>query len=251
MTPQEVRIYGDPAALADAVAARLLAAIAACQSVKGSAAVCLTGGGIGIAALRSVSQSPLRTHVDWGAVHLWWGDERFLPSNHPDRNETQARLALIDGLPVRPERVHAMPSSDRAASLEAAVSSYSRELLASADGDQPGAGPSFDVVLLGIGEDAHVASLFPGAPAVAETRAGVAAVRDAPKPPPVRVTLTLPTICAAREVWLLACGEGKAEAVAQTLTSDDPSRAPASAARGRERTLLLIDEDAAALVDRG
>ena len=108
--------------------------------------------------------------------------------------------------------------------------------------------PSFDVLMLGIGPEGHVASLFPGRPELGDTRP-VVAVRDSPKPPPTRLSLTLPSIQAAREVWILAAGEEKADAVALALTGDGPEGpVPAAGARGRQRTLFLLDSAAAAKV---
>lgn len=174
--------------------------------------------------------------MNWARLDLWWGDERFLPDGDPDRNHTQARAALLDAVPLDPARVHPMPPSDAAASPEAAAEAYAAELAAAA-------GP-FDVLLLGVGPDTHVASLFPGHPALEETDRAVVAVHDAPKPPPVRVSLTVPTIRSAREVWLLAAGEDKAKAVATALSGADTS-APAARVHGTERTLWLVDEAAA------
>jgi 6-phosphogluconolactonase len=108
--------------------------------------------------------------------------------------------------------------------------------------------PSFDVLMLGIGPEGHVASLFPGQPALGDSRP-VVAVRDSPKPPPTRLSLTLPSLQAAREVWILASGEEKADAVALALTGDGPDGpVPAAGARGRQRTLFLLDSAAAAKV---
>ena len=101
-----VVVHRDADVLAEAVAARLLTRLVDCQAVRGGASVVLTGGGVGIAALAALSRSPARAAVDWRAVEVWWGDERFLPSGDPDRNETQARTALLDALDLEPGRVH-------------------------------------------------------------------------------------------------------------------------------------------------
>ncbi|HEY9525024.1 MAG TPA: 6-phosphogluconolactonase, partial [Thermopolyspora sp.] len=110
--------------------------------------------------------------------------------------------------------------------------------------------PSFDVLLLGVGPDAHVASLFPGMPALYDERA-VVAVHGAPKPPPIRISLTLSAIRAAREVWLIAAGEAKADAIGAALSEADPVRVPAAGARGRRRTLFLLDRAAALKIPPG
>ena len=110
--------------------------------------------------------------------------------------------------------------------------------------------PTFDVLMLGVGPDTHVASLFPELPAVRETERTVVGVHGAPKPPPTRVTLTLPAIRAAREVWLLAAGEDKAEAAAIALSGAGEIQAPAAGAQGRQRTLWLLDDAAASQLPR-
>jgi len=110
--------------------------------------------------------------------------------------------------------------------------------------------PAFDVVLLGLGDDGHVASVFPESPALHDERTAVA-VRGAPKPPPTRITLTLRALCQAREVWLLASGEGKARAAVLALSEAGAYQIPAAGARGRSRTLMLLDQAAAARLPKG
>jgi 6-phosphogluconolactonase len=126
---------------------------------------------------------------------------------------------------------------------EAAAARYAADLAKAA---RPGTAPlpHFDVLLLGVGEDGHVASVFPEHPVAYETRP-VAAVRGAPKPPPVRVTLTLPAINTAEEVWLIATGDGKASAVRLALSGGGPVQVPAAAVHGVDRTLWLLDRAAA------
>jgi 6-phosphogluconolactonase len=197
---------------------------------------------------RAVAASSARDAVDWSHVDFWWGDERFLPSGHPDRNETQARAALLDAVRVDPTRVHPMPPSDGpdGADPEAAAARYAEELAAAA---KPGSErlPHFDALLLGVGEDGHIASVFPEHPAVYETRPAVA-VRGAPKPPPVRITLTPPAINTAEEVWLIATGPDKTDAVGMALSGAGPVQVPAAGVQGVSRTLWLLDRDAAAHV---
>src|SRR5437588_10734580 len=101
MTPLVVT-HRDATVLAQAVAARLVTALVDAQAASGSASVVLTGGGIGIATLRELADSPARDAVDWDALDVWWGDERFLPGGHPDRNDTQARAALPAPVPLEP-----------------------------------------------------------------------------------------------------------------------------------------------------
>jgi 6-phosphogluconolactonase len=246
MSEASVVVHADPALLAETAAARLIVRLLDAQAVRGEAAVVLTGGRIAAQVYAAVRASPAQAAVDWSHVDVWWGDERFLPSGHPERNETQARKALLDALPLDPSRVHPMPASDGpdGDDPEAAAAAYAEELAKSA---RPGTAslPHFDVLLLGVGEDGHVASVFPEHPAAYESRP-VAAVRGAPKPPPVRLTLTLPAVNTAEEVWLVASGTGKSSAVRMALSGGGPVQVPAAGVHGVERTLWLLDRAAAA-----
>jgi len=251
MSETTVVVHATPQLLAEAVAARLLVRLVDAQAARGIADLVLTGGRIAEAVYRAVATSPARDAVNWSRVDLWWGDERFLPSGHPDRNEVQARAALLDALPLDPARVHPVPASDGpdGDDPEAAAARYARAL---AEAARPGSErlPHLDVVLLGVGEDGHVASLFPEHPVAYETRT-VAAVRGSPKPPPVRVTLTFPTINAAEEVWLIAAGPDKATAVGMALAGAGPVQLPAAGVAGVSRTLWLLDREAAVRVAPG
>ncbi|QFG19991.1 6-phosphogluconolactonase [Actinomadura sp. WMMB 499] len=244
MSRPEVLVHADQDDLAGAVAARLVSAVAAAQAERGDASIVLTGGGVGTAVLAALGAAPARESIDWRRVDVWWGDERFLPSGDAERNETGAREALLDRVDLDPARVHAMPASDGpdGDDVEAAAARYAAELAAAVGGSGPV--PAFDVLMLGVGPDAHVASLFPGMPALEEGRP-VVAVRGAPKPPPIRISLTFPALHAAREVWVLASGESKAGAVRLGLAGTGTSEAPVAGARGRERTLFLLDRAAA------
>ena len=248
MSEPEVVRHPDGGALADAIADALVERTNAALAERGVAHLVLTGGGIGIAALRSLRRAAERADLDWSRVHLWWGDERFLPTKDAERNETQACEALIDHIDIPSDHVHPMPASDGMDGdhVEHASTRYKRELTRAAHGEA--SVPDFDVCMLGVGPDAHVASLFPGLPEVREDEASVAAVRDSPKPPARRVTLTMPALRSAREVWVLASGEGKAEPVRLGLAGGSTDEAPVAGARGRERTLFWVDEAAAARI---
>ncbi len=261
MSVPEVVVYRDGPLLAQAVAARLVTGLTDAFAARGGASVVLTGGGIGTKVLAELAAAPARDAIDWPRLDIWWGDERFVPAGDPDRNETGARAALLDHVGVDPARVHAMPGPDGpdGDDPEAAAARYASWLADAARAGTASAGaasaghglvPSFDVLMLGIGPEGHVASLFPGLPALGDSRP-VVAVRDSPKPPPTRLTLTLPSLQAAREVWILASGEEKADAVALALSGDGPEGSapvPAAGARGRQRTLFLLDSAAAAKV---
>jgi len=253
MSPPQVRVHRDKAALAEATADLLVTAVVAAQNARGSASLVLTGGGIGTAVLAVLATAPGRSAIDWRRLDLWWGDERFLPAGHPDRNHTQARAALLDLVRLEPSRVHPMPASDGAdgPDPEAAAASYAAELAALAEPGSHPRVPTFDVLLLGVGPDGHVASLFPEQAALHEAARTVVGVRGSPKPPPVRITMTLPAIQSAAQVWLLAAGAEKSTAVRLALSGAGAVQVPAAGARGRARTLVLIDEAAAQALPPG
>lgn len=252
MTPPTVLVHRDQDLLAEAAAARLVTRIVDAQAARGSASVVLTGGGVGTAVLAALAATGARDAVDWRRLDVWWGDERFLPAGDPERNETGARAALLDHVDLDPARVHPMPASDGpdGDDVEAAAERYAAELRAAARPEDHGPVPSFDVLMLGVGPDAHVASLFPEMPAVRDERP-VVAVHGAPKPPPTRISLTFPSLCAAQEVWVLASGESKAKAVRLGLSGAGPVQAPCAGARGRRSTLFLLDRAAAAELPPG
>ncbi len=244
MSTRELIRHADADALAQAVVARLVATVVQAQRERGIAHVVLTGGGIGTAVLVALGASPALQAIDWHRVHLWWGDERFVPEGDPDRNETGARAAFIDQLDIPAAQVHEMLGSDRISTAEESAAAYADALHEAGQG----AIPAFDVLMLGIGPDAHVASLFPDHPAWHE-QGDVVAVHDSPKPPPTRVSMSLGTLNAARSTWVLASGTGKQEAVRSSFDAQaQPMQVPASAVHGSEQTLFLVDEDAAAML---
>jgi 6-phosphogluconolactonase len=247
----DVVIEPDADRLARSVASALVARLAAAQAVHGTASVVLTGGGIGTAVLERVAdlaEAPEHAVVDWDLVDVWWGDERFVPVDDPERNELAARAALLTRVPLDPERVHPMPSSDAGFDQpEEAADWYAEQLAAAAADGQ--ALPRIDVLLLGVGPEGHVASIFPHSPAVSDDRP-VVAVLNCPKPPSTRVSLGFPAITSAEEVWLLVSGEAKADAVAQALSGATAAEIPAAGARGRRATRWLLDAAAASKLPR-
>jgi 6-phosphogluconolactonase len=257
----EVFVYASGDLLASAAAARTVTRLADAIAAEGHAHLVLTGGGIGTKVLAAIAAAPARDAVDWRKVDFWWGDERFEVNGDPERNETGARAALLDTLAVDPARVHrvAGPDGPDGDDPDAAAARYAAELAASAGASgarvsENSAGadrtvPAFDVLMLGIGPEGHVASIFPESPA-AHATGSVVAVRNSPKPPPTRISLTFGAIQAAREVWILASGAEKAEAVAEALSGVSQDKLPAAGARGTDRTLFLLDEAAAAKLPR-
>lgn len=244
---REVVVHPDGDVLAAAVASRIITALVDAQAARGSASIVLTGGGTGTKILEQLRTSPARGAVDWRRLDVFWGDERFLPAGDPERNETQARVALLDHVDVDPARVFVMAPSDgpRGGDPDAAAADYARVLADRSGGRGSSSGvPRFDVLLLGVGPEGHVASIFPGSPAVHAHERTVVAVRDCPKPPPTRTSLTLPAIREAAQVWLCVSGQEKADAVAGALGGAAEVDLPAAGAVGRDRTLWVLDRAA-------
>ncbi|NKY86880.1 6-phosphogluconolactonase [Nocardia veterana] len=240
MSKPRIEVFPGTEELVTAAAVHFVRVVTRAQAERGSASVVLTGGGTGIGLLEQVRKAP--GAIDFGRLDIFWGDERFVPAGDPERNELQARQALLDHVPVDPARVHPVATSDgeypdpveAAAEYSAAVHAHLTTYGA------------FDLHLLGMGGEGHINSLFPHTPAVAEEHELVVAVTDSPKPPPVRVTLTLPAVARARHVVLVVGGESKAEAVAAALAGASPLEVPAAGAHGSESTTWLLDEAAAA-----
>lgn len=238
MSVPEVIVHRDANALAVATGARLAAKLVQLQASGRIPRIGLTGGGAGIGLLAALNASPARDTIDWQRVELFWGDERFIALDDPERNEKQARAALLDHVPLDPDRVHAMAASDGqfGDDVDRAATAYAAVL---------GRVITFDVMMLGMGPEGHVASVFPDSAAALETERTVVGVRDCPKPPPTRISLTLPTIRTADEVWIITGGEGKAEAVQRALTGTPEIDLPVSGAVGRLGTIFLLDQGSA------
>jgi 6-phosphogluconolactonase len=239
-----VHRYPNVDALVAAAGERLVEEIVSVIEFRGRASIVLTGGGTGIGLLKHLAEHG--KSIDWSRVHLYWGDDRYVPADDDERNDKQAREALLDHVDIPAANVHAMPSSDSefGDDLDAAALAYEQVLAANADDGEPA--PDFDVHLLGMGGEGHVNSLFPETPAVRETERLVVGVTDSPKPPPRRITLTIPAIQRSREVWLVVSGAAKADAVAAAIGGAKPVDVPAAGAVGRDATVWLLDEDAAA-----
>ena len=240
--PSEILRFAGADEVARAAAAAFVDAVVAAQRARVQAHVVLTGGGTGIAMLEHVRRE--QGGIDWSAMNVYFGDERFLPPGDPDRNEVQARQALLDHVPIDPARIHTMPAlgEDGCSTPQASAQRYS-ELLAAHSPD--GTVPVFDVHLLGMGGEGHINSLFPHTDAVRESERFVVGVDDSPKPPPARVTLTLPAVRRARQVWLLVTGAAKADAVAAAVGGAAPEEFPSAGAHGSERTVWFLDAEAA------
>jgi 6-phosphogluconolactonase len=243
---KRVVISPDPASLADAVAARFLNRVAKRVEEGALAHISLTGGTMGSAVLAAAARSPRRDRIDWSRVHFWWSDERFVPRADADRNEKQAREALLDALDIPEANIHAIAASDEGIDLDAAAQRYADELAGFAG--EEGSWPAFDVCFLGVGPDAHIASLFPDRPEILITDRAVIAVRNSPKPPPDRVSMTRPVINGSKRVWMVMSGSDKASALGLALAGASYASVPAAGAKGRKRTVFFVDEAAASKV---
>ena len=244
---KRVVVRDDPDAVADAVASRLLSRITKRTTAGKLAHISLTGGSRGARVLAAAAAHPRLREVDWSLVHFWWSDERFVPRGDPDRNDLPAYAALFDVAGVPAANIHTMPASDDGLELDEAAAAYAAELATFAD-DAVGAWPSFDVCFLGVGPDAHIASLFPDRPEIQVTDQSTLPVRDSPKPPPERITMTRPVINSSKRVWLVLVGDDKASALGLALAGASYQSVPAAGAKGRKRTVFFVDRAAAAKV---
>lgn len=231
--PQVIR-HRDADDLAARGAARLLTVLIGLQADGRVAQVCLTGGRIAMAVYARLGELVEGSALDPSRLELWWGDERFVPTGDPERNAGPTLALLASHFPVDPARTHPMPSADGVIDAAASAATYAKEL-----GDT-----RFDLCLLGMGPDGHVASIFPNHPSSEPTTQAVIGVSEAPKPPPERISLTIPTLNDSREVWFLVSGSEKSNALCRSLAGD--TALPAARVAGRERTLWLVDEDASA-----
>ena len=246
MSERRLLVHPSKQELAESVAWRFISSITKTLAAKGSANVVLTGGTMGSAVLEAVNASPDRDSVDWSRVQFWWGDERWLPRGDAERNETQARAALLDHLSLDPSQIHAFAASDEGVELDDAAVAYARELAANAaEGSRV---PRFDITFLGVGPDGHIASLFPGHTGIRLKEANVIAVRNSPKPPPERLSLTLPVINSSERVWMVLAGADKASALGLTLAGVSPNEVPAAGVKGVQRTDFYVDSEATAEV---
>ena len=213
----------------------MAAAIAAARAERGVAHLALAGGNTPRAAYDALAGLV----DDWAGVHLWFGDERCVGPEDPEANYRMVRETLLARAAIPEARVHRIAGELGALAAAERYEAEVRAGVAAADG---GGTPALDLALLGLGEDGHTASLFPGAPALADGGVLCLPVHDAPKPPPDRVTMTLELLGAARALVVLAPGARKADAIRRVRAGPDPA-VPASLLP--DRTELLLDPAAA------
>lgn len=238
----DVRVNADVNELSLRAAEASVMTINGSVQTNGTCSVVLSGGNTPRTLYRMLS-SQFRDQIPWTKVHVFWGDERYVPPDDPKSNYRMATETLLDHVSCPAGNVHPMPThlldpDVAAGDYEKTLRTYFSE-----------AWPRFDLVLLGLGEEGHTASLFPGSPALEETRRWVVAVK-APSEPRLRLTLTLPALTEAANIYFLVAGSNKAQALYHVLTgSPDPKSYPASGIRRAGGTVIWwVDREAAALV---
>ena len=258
--PRLVVRYADEEAVAQAAAARAILTISDLLATPGKERVdfAVTGGGDGIHVLEVMAASPLLGSVDWSRVHFWWGDDRFVAADDDDRNAKQAREALLDGMVsagLLPEaNIHEMPADTRSAAereeasddddqaaADLSADAYARELR-----DQLGDDPRMDIALFGVGPDGHFASLFPRHTeiTISDPARLATGVINSPKPPSLRVSLTVPIIQKSHQVWVIASSATKLDAMDKALRVVNDPLVPVSHAAGTDHTVWMVDRAA-------
>ena len=230
----EVRRLTGSGQFSDALAGSLITRIVERQAATGRMRLVLTGGRTSAAVVQAVLRTSGKSAIDWETLEIWWSDERYLPAGHPQRNDVMVG-GLLTSAPGNTPVIYSIAGPESSTSPEDAAAQYAQSL--------PTAG--WDVVMLSLGEDGHVASIFPESPAL-HAQAPVLAVHGAPKEPSVRVTLSAHALSNASEVWLMASGSDKATAVRLAMDpAAGPLQMPVRAIRGRQRTVWFVDADAA------
>lgn len=242
MSVRQVVVAPTRDALVEMVATRFIATIEGVLAGQPEAHVALTGGTVGIAVLAELGRTA--GDLDWPRIHLWWGDERWVGASSADRNDRQG-LDVLAPLGLSDECIHRYPAADDGITLDEAAAHTAAELARYGTPSQPY--PTFDVAFLGVGPDGHIASLFPGLPGIDVTDDTVIAVRNSPKPPSERLSLTLPVLNAATRVWMVLGGADKARALGEIVRGAAPREIPAAGVVAAE-TMIFADQDAAAEV---
>lgn len=238
-----MRIYSDLDTLSRVVAECLVDCAAQAVAERGAFHIALAGGSTPRQLYRTLAEEEFAERMPWSSVHIWFGDERAVPPDHPDSNFRMAHQALLGRVPVPPEQVHPMDAAR--ADLESAAEEYAHRLATEVP-SSPGGVPVLDVVLLGLGEDGHTASLFPDTEALHETRRTVVPVFvDSLRA--LRLTLTYPILNVARRVVFLVSGAAKADVLRRVL-APDPAAVPLPAQRLAPAGDLMwfVDQAAAA-----
>ena len=223
----DLTLYADATELTVEVTAQALAMIEKSLKVQSEFHLVLTGGSLGQSISEGLVQEFNAELDGFNGLHIWWSDERFVATESADRNASIFQSKLLNSNVV----VHQVPARDQVERIEDSLAIFEKSLK----------GISLDLNILGVGPDGHVASLFPGSTDIDDQRE-VIAITDSPKPPVERISFTMATINRAREVWIVAAGEGKSDAVTKIIEAD--LSIPASYVRGSNHTRLIVDTEA-------
>ncbi|MDQ2683697.1 MAG: 6-phosphogluconolactonase [Chloroflexota bacterium] len=240
-----VVVYDDASQVAHSAAELVRSLTTAATHDRGGATIALSGGSTPKAMGAVLREEPYYSAIPWGSLHFFWGDERYVPLESPESNAGEAMRGYLDAVPVPDRNVHPF---DTVVDPEVAASSYEATIRNLVPG---GPVPMFDLILLGMGDDGHTASLFPDTEALGE-RERLVVANHVPKLDATRLTFTYPLINAARAVVFLATGDGKAERLAEVLEGDeDLVRLPSQGVNPRRGTLTwLVDRAAASALTR-
>ena len=228
-----VKRFSDAISVADAAAADLYTFVSDRLKQQERVDVALTGGTVGILTLASASALDFNS-LDLSRLHIWWGDERFVSSDHEDRNAVQARKAWLQKLNIPSVNVHEFPSTDSQVGIDGAAAEFAKFF----DGQRI----SFDLMLMGVGPDGHIASLFPGH-SCGNSEQSVVAEPASPKPPEARLSFSYSVINQSDEIWFTVAGSDKAEAVASAF-GENPDELPVGRVKGKEKTVWYVDQTA-------
>ena len=233
-----VEISTNAPALAQKVAGALVAVVSEKLGQGGTPRVCLTGGRIAEQLHEAIARSRSASELLWEHVEWWWGDERFVPSGSEQRNDVMAQRSLFDRIQITPQKVHSMPASDDSfRTIQDAADSYTAQLTRQApDG--------FDIVLLSLGPDGHIASLFPDSTSLSARQVKAIAITSAPNPPPERITLALEVLAHTKNLWIMASGSEKPGAVKAAIL-DQATDLPAVRLSQLKQPVWYLDQAAA------
>ena len=238
MTKSIVHRFVDADSVARNAASDFLTHIKQLLAQKSEVHIMLTGGTVGIATLAAISEDERCKDIDFTKVHFWWGDERFVASDSPDRNSLQAYKALLSKIEVDVNKVHEFPATDNGLLLDDATAQFEATVKSIQ--------PHFDMAFVGMGPDGHICSLFPGKPTPPVGRL-IIAEHDSPKPPPQRLTFTYEAMNAVDQIWFVVAGADKQDAVAVAM-GDNPTDLPVGRIAGKVATHWYIDSTAGTTV---
>ena len=249
MTRSVLKFIDGPA-VASAAAENLLKELGGLLATQAEVHLSITGGTVGILTLVKIAEHQRSADLAWNRVHIWWGDERFVAADSTDRNAVQAREALLNALPLDPNKIHEFPAFDPtsqatiAEQLDSAAAAFEDHVAAFITPGQTQ--PRFDITILGMGPDGHIDSLFPGSVQPGKSVV-IMAEHNSPKPPPQRLTFSYEAVNNSNHVWFVVAGADKADAVSVVFGADATSL-PAGRVSGLKQTVWFIDDAAAALI---